>query len=249
MKIIRFLLVSFLVFVVITVAAFVYLKWWQAMLVMAALIAGIVLGVKLIIRSFGNMLGKAMIQAFEVKAAVMKGATAEVHSVVAVAAPPPKPVEEDDEPTDEDYEDEEGDDDDDDDEPEAPRDLAWYRIDATIVPGPSQGPMHYWDVGDLVVVDYGAKPLNLNPLGGDADDPGEGYHFEDVQVLEDAAPASGAGARHEAEDDEGEKYAGPRRLNVLVGVPRELRRLKFRYYTEQFGRIELPPPLAPQLVG
>lgn len=245
MKIIRFLLVSFLVFVVITVAAFVYLKWWQAMLVMAALIAGIVLGVKLIIRSFGNMLGKAMIQAFEVKAAVMKGATAEVHSVVAVAAPPPKPVEEDDEPTDEDYEDEEGDDD----EPEAPRDLAWYRIDATIVPGPSQGPMHYWDVGDLVVVDYGAKPLNLNPLGGDADDPGEGYHFEDVQVLEDAAPASGAAARHEGEDDEGEKYAGPRRLNVLVGVPRELRRLKFRYYTEQFGRIELPPPLAPQLVG
>jgi hypothetical protein len=232
MQIIRFLVISLLVFVIITVAAFVYLEWWQAMLVMALVTGGIMLGLKLILRSFGNMLGQAMIKAFEVKAAVMAGAKADVHSVTAAPAPPPKPVDEEDDREDDeaDYDDS----DDDDDEPETPRVLAWYRIDVTITPGPSEGSMRHWDVGDLVVVDHAAKPLSFNLIDDDdADDPGEGFHFEEVQILEDGELRT---------DDEG-KYEGAKRLNVLVGVPPELHELKFRYYTEQFGRVVLPAPI------
>ena len=240
MAIIRFLLVALLLFIVVTIAAFVYLEWWQALIVIVGMIFAIVLGAKFIIRSFIGNIGKALMQGFEIKGKVLRGATAEVHAIEAVPAPPPKVIDQaDDEDEDEnEYEDEDDGDDNvpagrggaggDDEEDEADR--AYYRIDVTIRPHNGEGPMTHWDVGDLCVVDHKAPPLNLT-LGEDSG-AGEGYHFEDVKIFEN-------GRLHP--DEEG-KYEGPQRLNVLVGVPAGLRELKFRYYAEQFGRIVLPPP-------
>src|SRR5687768_2172424 len=190
MAIIRFLLVALLVFIAVTVTAFVYLKWWQALIVIVAIIFALVMAFKLIIRSFIGNIGKAMMAGFEMKAKVMRGATAQVHSVEAAPVPPPRVIDQDEEDDDEDEkgdeDDEPDDDDDEDEEDEHARDLAYYRIDVTIRPGDAEGPMTHWDVSDLVVVDAKARPLTLTP-GGDDDGSGvgEGFHFHDVQILQD----------------------------------------------------------------
>ena len=236
MMLIRFVIVALLLFVVVTIASFVYLQWWQALIVIALMIVGIIVSLKLVLRSFIDNIGKAMIAGFEAKARVLRGATAEVHAVAAVPQPPPRVIdqagEEEDEDSDIDDEDEEVEDEDDEDE----RELAYYRIDFTLrPPAESGGPMSHWDVSDLCVVDSRAKPLKLSmsPEGNNDYDAGEGFHFRDVQILEEGGQLQ--------RDDSG-KYHGEQRLNVVVGVPPELRELKFRYYTEQFGRIVLPPP-------
>ena len=247
MAIIRFLLVALLVFIAVTVAAFVYLQWWQALIVIIALIFAFVFAAKFIIRSFFSNIGKAMMAGFELKAKVLRGATAEVHSIEAIPVPPPAVIDQaggsvDEIDDDEDDEDDDDDDDDNDNEQDE-RELNYYRIDVTIRPGPQEGPMSHWDVSDLCVVDVKAKPLSFNLTEDDNAGPGEGFHFRDVQILEDGR----------LKPDEQGKYNGDQRLNVVVGVPDGLRELKFRYYTEDFGRITLPPPYPreaqPQLPG
>jgi hypothetical protein len=221
MIIIRFVVIAILLFVIITVVSFVYLPWWQALLIALALIAAFFVGLRFIIKSFMDNLGKSMLGMFEVKARVLRGATAEVHAVEAVPRPPAEVVNQDGEDAD----------DDDDDDEEDERDLAYYRIDFTLRPAATDGPMTHWDLDDLCVADVSAKPISLDPKS--ETDPGEGFHFEQVQVYD--------GGKFQP-DDQG-KYAGQKRLNVIVGVPPELRELKFRYYTEDFGRIVLPAPL------
>ena len=240
MAIVRFLLVALLLFIAVTVAAFVYLEWWQALIVIVALIFAIVFGAKLVIKSFIGNIGKAMMAGFEMKAKVMRGATAEVHSVEAAPVPPPRVIDQaqddddEDDEDDEDYDaDEDHEDDDDDDDGEPNRNRAYYRIDVTIRPGPEEGPMTHWDVSDLVVVDSKARPLSFTP--GEDDDGsgvGEGFHFHDVQILQDG----------KLRPEEEGKYQGEQRLSILVGVKPAVRELKFRYYTEDFGRVVLPPP-------
>lgn len=231
MMIVRFLLVALLLFIAVTVAAFVYLEWWQALIVIVGMIFAFVIAAKLVIRSFIGNIGKAMMQGFEIKGNVLRGATAEVHSVQAAPAPPPRVIDQAD--ADDDVDEQDEDDDGpayDDDEAARARELAYYRLDVTIRPQNPDGPMTHWDVSDLCVVDHRSPPLKLT-FGEDCG-AGEGFHFEDVQVLEN-------GRLH---PDEQGKYEGAQRLNVLVGVPADLRELKFRYYAEQFGRIVLPPP-------
>ena len=221
MNIIRFLLVALLVFIAVTVAAFVYLQWWQALIVVFAMIFGMILCMKLVVRSFVSNIGKAMFSAFEIKAKVLRDATAEIHSIEAVPVPPPPVIDQAGE--------EDEDESDADEEPK--RNLNYYRIDFTIRPTNGEGPMHHWDVSDLCVVDVNAPALNLK-LADDNDDAGEGFHLDDVQILQDG----------QMQPEEDGKYQGTQRLSAVVGVPPGLRELKFRYYTEQFGRIVLPPP-------
>ena len=228
MMIIKFLIVALLVFIAVTVAAFVYLQWWQALIVVFAMISAFIIAFKLIIRSFFTNMGKAIMMGFEIKAKVLRGATAEVHSVEAAPEPPPAVIEQAGE---EDDDDGDGDGENEEKEQTEPRVLDYYRVDVTIRPGAQEGPMTHWDVSDLCVVDVKAPPLNFTP-GQDMADAGEGFHLQDVQIHENG----------ELHDDEQAKYQGTQRLNFLVGVPPELRELKFRYYTEQFGRIVLPPP-------
>ena len=232
MAIIRFLLVALLVFVAVTVAAFVYLQWWQALIVILVMILAFVFSVKFMIRSFFSNIGKTIMAGFEMKAKVLKGATAQVHAVEAIPVPPPAVIDQDGD-ADEEEDDEDEDEDEDEDDEEDDRNLNYYRIDATIRPDPQQaeGPMSQWDVSDLVVVDAKARPMQLN-LDGDNEDAGEGFHFRDVKVMQDGVLKP---------DEEGD-YTGEQRLSAVVGVPDGVRELKFRYYTEDFGRITLPPP-------
>jgi len=228
--IIRFLIIALLVFIAVTIAAFVYLQWWQALIVIMAMIFAIMFSFKLIVRSFFSNIGKAMFAGFEIKAKVLRGATAQVHGVEAVPVPPPPIIEQAGADADDDDDDDDDDDEEGDDEAEQPRELNYYRIDVTIRPAAQEGPMTHWDVGDLCVVDVKAPPLSLTP--GDDVDAGEGFHLENVNVFENGQP----------HPDEQGKYQGTQRISALVGVPPDLRELKFRYYTEQFGRIVLPPP-------
>ena len=230
MMIVRFLLVALLVFIAVTVAAFVYLEWWQALLVIVATIFAFVIAFKLIIRSFLGGIGKALMAGFEMKAKVLRGATADVHAVEAAPVPPPPVIDQAEDEDEEGGDDEDDVDDEDEQEEDEDRDLAFYRIDVTIRPQNADGPMTHWDLSDLCVVDFKAPGLSLDPT--DETDAGEGFHFREVQVFEQ-------GRLH---PDEQGKYVGDQRLSILVGVPRQLRELKFRYYTEQFGRIVLPPP-------
>jgi uncharacterized membrane protein YccC len=93
MAFLRFLIIALLVFIAVSIAAFVYLQWWQALIVIVVMILGIVIGIKVILRSFLSNIGKAMIAGFEIKSKVLRGATAEVHSVEAIPVPPPPVIE------------------------------------------------------------------------------------------------------------------------------------------------------------
>lgn len=214
----QLLLAALFVFVVATVAAFRYLEWWQAILASAATFGMLVFGAKLLIKSFLGNLGNMAKGLFEIKSKVLRGATVQVHSVRPTAVPADLVPEEP------------GDDADEDEEPPAdPRDLAWYEVDATIFPAGDTGtPMTHWDLDDLRLVPFDAPAADL-----DDDVPEAEMHG--LRVVADGEPA----------EPDGSKFLGPQRLHFTAGLPKGVRAAKFRYYFEDFGRIELPHPLPP----
>lgn len=169
---------------------------------------------------------------FKSKSIVLRGATAEVHSVQPTAAPAeprlaiegvevdgnqvldaaPKPET----PAGEDHENE------DDDTPKdtGPRD--YYYVEATITPKASAGKFTHWDLDDLRLVPYDLK------VTMDTDDDGS-IEIKEVQIEHEGGFV----------DPEGSKFAGQRRLRLLVAAKPEQKRAKFRYYFEAFGDIRL----------
>jgi hypothetical protein len=142
LKLLRVVLGGFLIFIVLTVLAFVYLEWWQALIVVLAMILAIVMAVKLIIRSLGRMLGESMLKLFDVKSQVLRGADAELHSVVPSVAPPTGGE----------------------DESDVPKDADYFRIDVTIKPRKTAGPMSHWDLDDLRVVPSDAPATTMHGM-------------------------------------------------------------------------------------
>ena len=214
MRILQYILGILLLFVIFTVAAFIYLKWWQALIVVFVMIIAMVLGVKYIIRNLGNIMAKSMIKIFEVKSQVLRGADATIHSVQPVPQPPPQ--EEIDDP----------------DEADAPPENAnYYRLDVTITPKPSEGPMHHWDLGDLRLVPFDTPATSLEKMQDEGDI--EQYPLDQTEVKT---------GEHFAADEQG-KYEGPQQIRATVAVPPHVRELKFQYYAEQFGHVPLPAPL------
>ena len=216
MKIVRFLLAGLLLFVVLTIVAFVYLDWWQALIVVLAVIVAIVAGVKYLLRNIGRMLSDNMIKLFEVKSQVLRGAEAQVHSVEGTPPPPPpaNPCSYD----------------------TTPHPANYYRIEVTIIPAAARGPMSHWDLDDLRLIPFDTPATSLKEMADEGSADAEGYDLQDVKIM-------GEGRFVDATEG---KYEGAQQLRLLVGVPPHVRALKFRYYSEQFGHIELPPPL-PQL--
>ena len=231
-SILKLLLAVMLLFIVITIAAFVYLPWWGALLVVLAMFLIIIGAIRYITRNLGKMLGKVMLKAFETKSRVLRDAQVAVNHVEATLKPGPAEDETDEADVDDD--DDEGDDAD---TPAAQLPRAYYRLDVTITPRAASGEgMRHWDVDDLRLVPFDApKPaLDLNPASGDGFQ--DGFNLEKIQVLENG----------QFVDDQQGKHEGLKQLRATVGVPMHVRRLKFQYYTEQFGSIDLPQPL-PQL--
>ena len=239
----KFLLASLLLFIVVTIAAFVYLEPWQALLVVAGMILAVFFAIKYVMRNLGKILGNAMLRAFETKAMVLRGAEVAIHHVEATMAPANAASSDDEGDPDEDEADEDetdGEGDEQDGDAAAPKGpLAYYRLDVTITPRPGVSEMSHWDVDDLRVVSYDAPKPSLDLMSGNAPARAggydEGYDLRKVQILQDGVYV---------DDDQG-KHEGPKQLRATVAVPTHVRELKFQYYAEQFGRIPLPPPLSP----
>lgn len=234
-RILRLLMFCLFVHLTITVAAFVYLVWWQAILAsLGAFFAISWLAKKLVLSSLKSMLRFAN-DFVEVKSKVLRGATIDVHSVKPIA-PPQRELDAVAEP------------DLDPKEQPTPEEIAediawvkdqnWYEIELTLFPDPkASGPMEHWDLYDLRLVPKHAKAIDLLTTSEMGDGAEDEVYFSDIQVIDN-------GVACEPEDG---KFVGPARLRLTAGFPKNESEFKFRYYLEQFGLIRLPKSM-PSLV-
>ena len=207
--------IALLLFLVIAYLLVRYLPWWGVF----GVIAGVVIGGYLTVKLFGTkLLGALFSMPFKMKGRALHGARAEVHELTPIAAPEPKaralPARA------------EGDEDDDEEEDRPPIDARHFRLEVTISPDPSPKAEAFkaWELGELVLVPKGAK----SPLSEGDDD---SIRLDELEVLLDGR----------FQRDEGWKLAGPQRLRARIAVPKEETALEFRYYFEDFGALEVPP--------
>ncbi len=217
-------LVAVIVVAAIITLSLVYLPWWGTLLVLLGLLIVLAMSFKWIAT---KMLERGAMALFDMKSKVLRGAQAQVHGVK--AAQPPERAENAD------------DDDDDDDEAETmdlgkdggsvtiPITREYYAVEVTITPMPVSGKtLGMWDVDDLLMVPYDMK-VTRSP---DSEPDDETCNIEQVRI------------HHEGtyQELDGPKLQGPQRLEFLIGVKPGVKnkRLKFRYYFEAFGEIQLP---------
>jgi hypothetical protein len=236
-KFLYLILAAFFVFVVGTIAAFVYLEWWQALLVSLAIFVTLIYAAKVYVRRQFRGLRRVAEGLFTQKSSALKGATVEVHSVRPAAMPdtvkhgltatidPDDPVDEDDDRESDDVPDY--------------ANYQWAEVEMTVFPPADVArAFTHWDLDGLRLV-----PIDAPKLGFSADEEVDRPEYElwDVRLVD-------GGVASEPDED---KLDGPRRLRFTVGVPRGTRLLKVQYFFEQFGRIELPallglPPGGPR---
>jgi hypothetical protein len=137
---------SILFVLLVLVAAFVvvirWLPWWGV----AALFAGLLLSIPVLIKW---ALPRLLRLPFKAKGAVLSGASVTLHSVERAEAPPARP-------------------DDEDDEVPAGQPREHYRVDLTVTPPPASGAFALWEPGELVLVRHDAradKPEADKPAG------------------------------------------------------------------------------------
>lgn len=225
-RLLQLALLGVFVYVAATIAAFVYLEWWQAILVSWVTFAALVYGVKVLIRNairrltggldLGRGLGGMAAAMFQTKSRVLRNAGVDIHSVR--PAEPPVTVlsyrenDSDEGPT-----------------PVEPA-VNLYAFDVSIFPDRREaGPMTHWDVDDLRLVPADAV---VGPELKDQE-PGDEYGLDELKVVVDGVSVT---------PDES-KLLGPQRLRFRAGVRKGVREVKFRYYFEAFGTIRLPDPL------
>jgi hypothetical protein len=228
-QILRLILLGLFSSLVVTVAAFVYLEWWQAILASAAWFLLLIYGAKLLIKSALGRLGEFATGMFKTKSQVLRNATVDVHSVKLVEPPrdlveaaEKDPASYDPEAEDAGYE-----------PGEARAELKrnrWYAIDVTILPDPaSAGPMKHWDLYDLQLV---PSDIEVSEREWASLEEAEEYAPSDYELYQDGEfgpPPDG-------------KFRGPQRVRLTVPIPKTVDEVKFRYYFEAFGLIKLPTP-------
>ena len=193
------------------------LPWWA---IVAGLVVLVVIGKLLLPR----LLKKLFLAPFRAKGAVLKGATATIHGIAATEALPKKSATEesdaDDSPDEEsDESDAAGG------KPGEPR--LHYLLEVTITPGQTDGPFGLWEPGEIMLV----RPESvLRPESDEADDSDDSCEVGSIQYQEDGA----------WKNDEGMKFPGPQRLKMQLAVQPGASQLKFRYYFEEFGLVQLP---------
>jgi tetratricopeptide (TPR) repeat protein len=152
---------------------------------------------------------------FKMKGKALAGATCTMHGFEWTE----KPVHEHDDEgdSDEDY----GEDfEDDDDEPEVPLRYVW--LDVTITPQERSEGFTHWEPGELMLAPADLKFNGLDNLESC-------YGAEDVRLANEQGDM----------DDEDGKYAGPQRIKLLFGIPKDKSNFTLAYYFEQFGSIQL----------
>ena len=190
------------------------LPWWVTLLVVpVVLYVGWQLLGWYVRRRFDQIVHEAVLGA----GSALAGATAEVHSVVAVAAPAgpsPYDLDEDDEQFCEEL----------DGKPWEADDADFYVVDATITPADATT---LWDPTAIGVTPADFEPDDLTECS---------EHMGAMHSAERFVKGTWKPAR------EG-NMTGPQRLRMLFGVPKGVRAVKFAVVVTYFGRVELPPPL------
>lgn len=148
--------------VALTVALYQAIGWW-ALVAVAAL--NVVAGPLLVKRALKAL----FMMPFKAKGAVLRGASAVVHSVEPAAAPVREEGDEDDE--------------DDEEEPEGARD--YFYVDVTVAPRPAEGPFSHWEPGELVLVRPGAKAIPDDEDDGEVGSVGEVLVWDGESFAED----------------------------------------------------------------
>ncbi len=101
--------------------------------------------------------------------------------------------------------------------------LRYVSIDVTVQPQERTEGFTHWEPGELSLV-----PSSIRFKG--LDDIDNCFSVLDVKVLNNGVE----------EDDEGDKYHGPARVKLMVGLPHGAQSYQFVYYTEAFGAVEVP---------
>jgi hypothetical protein len=231
----------------VTVALYEFLGWKGLALAFVLNLAAIWFGIILV----GKAIGTLIAGPFKAKGRVLENASIETNSIVAAAVP--------------DYPRDSSGYDDEDDEDMAGycridqadfENRRWYTLDVTVRPAASGGgectPFQHWQPTGLELVHIDKLPMSLDD---DDDDGGDEYgacriHHTAVWANGAFRPADDLGSARdgdaEDEDDEfddGElfgKVTGEQRLRLLIGVLPNADTLKFAYYFEQFGRVDVP---------
>ena len=175
------------------------LPWWALVLTFVALI---VIGKF----TFMKLLKALILIPFKAKGAVLRGATAQVHSVTPGAAPTK---------TDDTAETEEA---------NVPR--RYFTLDVTIQPKEATGNFSCWELGELRLT---RPDFHIDP-NSDESSEDDSCNILELQYEEDGV----------FKNDEGFKFAGQKHLKMTLGVREGVDRLKFQYYFEEFGSVQLP---------
>ena len=189
-------------------AAVKYLPWWGSVL----MFLGLIIVAKFAIK---HLLKKLLVMPFKMKGAVLRNATAQIHSITVVDASAAKSA------SDTDGESESNSDD------SGARNF--YQLDVMIVPQEAAGKFTLWEPGDLSLM----RPESGVGVDDETDDGACSIH--NLHVEEDG----------QFKPYEGMKYPGPQRLRMVLAVQPGVAALKFRYYFEAFGEVRLPAPVAP----
>ena len=209
------LLIILIVFAVACVIMFKYLPIWVSLVI-------VVLGLLSLRWIIPYMAKRLFMAPFKMKGKALSGAEIEIHAVRSAAAPEtqqPEPSgnDEGEEEADEDYGDE--------DEFDYSQ-YAWYHVDVTVTPHPTGEGFTYWEPGELMLVGPDAVEVDVD---------GDEAEVHDLRIFTDGA----------FREYEGEKYEGPQRLELHVGVKPGINALQFRYYFELFGHVPIPAKPTP----
>src|SRR6185369_13953094 len=156
-----------------------YLPWWGSVL----MFVGLILVGKFVVK---HLLKKLIVLPFKAKGAVLRGATAQIHSVTAVAPPAPGEAAGDTEALA------------DPDQAAGPRN--YYQLDVTITPRDATGNFTHWEPGELRL----ARPESRVGVEDETDD--GSCAVRSLQVEEEG----------QFKPDEGMKYPGPQRLRMTL---------------------------------
>jgi hypothetical protein len=243
-NILGYLLVCVFLFVVATIAAFVYLPWWQALAVSFVIFFALITLSKYLLRFFIKRLGRQAFRSMDSNSAVLDDATIDVHAIKPTTMP--KTV------TDEikmleSYRDDSKDAPDDDGPAEyekSIRDLnsrRWFQIEVSLFPKETKPEAAKdWVPASLQIVPFEAKAVSYESLlnaddsddGTELDDETESFELHQMTLIENGVEQPNL--------DANEPVTGPQRFRFKVGIPANIRLVKFRYHAHDFGRIELP---------
>jgi hypothetical protein len=106
--------------------------------------------------------------------------------------------------------------------------LRFVWIDMTVHPPERTEGFAHWEPGELVLA-----PLSIRIKGLDDLD-------KCFSVLDARSVGNGTVEVGEEEDENFGKYAGPARVKLMVGLPKESDDYQFVYYTETFGHVHVP---------